>query len=65
MPDGVRTLSSSTLNVPSESRTTSRPATAIHERICEPMPSSSGSWWLAPVIARSGTTPSRTMRRLP
>ena len=43
IPDGVRTLSSSTSKVPSSSRTTSKPATEIQAPATGALPVRSGS----------------------
>jgi hypothetical protein len=58
-------LSSSTIQSPFESRTTSSPAMPIQTPLAGVTPAIAGSRWSAVSSTRAGTTPSLTIRRSP
>lgn len=64
-PEGTRTLSSSTRNVPWSSRTTSSPASPIRAPAWRWIPTRSFSKYDDPLTTCSGTTPSATARWSP
>jgi len=65
MPEGVRRLSSSTMNRPSASRTMSSPATWVHTPPGTSAPTIEGSNCSAVSITRAGRRPALTIARSP